>query len=115
MLVTMAARLSCWPSVATAWASRRFLKWFDEKDSRALELRLREAYEVNGQTAWSLYRKPSGIKIYLVSNLPEAEVVRMRMLPAKTLHQALNEAGEATPGYIMPHGARFLPVAVARP
>ncbi|HYE66357.1 MAG TPA: nickel-dependent lactate racemase, partial [Pyrinomonadaceae bacterium] len=34
-----------------------FLKWFEEVDSRALELRLRERYEVNGQTAWSLLTK----------------------------------------------------------
>src|SRR5205085_5808837 len=31
-----------------------FLKWFDAADSRALEARLRDSYEVNGQTAWSL-------------------------------------------------------------
>ena len=34
-----------------------FLKWFDARDSRELEGRLREAYEVNGQTAWSLLTK----------------------------------------------------------
>jgi len=87
----------------------QFLKWFDEKNAAALELRLREAYEVNGQTAWSLLLKAERYRIYLVSSLPEAEVVRMRMRPAKTLDSALNEAGEAVPGYIMPHGARFLP------
>src|SRR5207253_2748888 len=31
-----------------------FLKWFDSADSGALEIRLRNAYEVNGQTAWAL-------------------------------------------------------------
>ena len=93
----------------------QFLKWFDEKDAAALELRLREAYEVNGQTAWSLLSKAERYRIYLVSSLPEEEVVRMRMRPANSLQEALSEAGETAPGYIMPHGARFLPVAEARP
>src|SRR5205823_2159943 len=34
-----------------------FLKWFESADSRALESRLREHYEVNGQTAWALLTK----------------------------------------------------------
>ncbi|HEY6230466.1 MAG TPA: nickel-dependent lactate racemase, partial [Pyrinomonadaceae bacterium] len=87
----------------------QFLKWFDEKNAAALEQRLRQEFEVNGQTAWSLLSKAERYRIYLVSDLPEEAVVRMRMLAAKTLQHALNEAAEATPGYIMPHGARFLP------
>ena len=31
-----------------------FMKWFESEIRRALENRLREAYEVNGQTAWAL-------------------------------------------------------------
>jgi nickel-dependent lactate racemase len=93
----------------------QFLKWLDEKNAPALEQRLRQTYEVNGQTAWSLLSKAERYRIYLVSNLPEEQVVRMRMRPATTLQHALDEAGETAPGYIMPHGARFLPVAVARP
>ncbi len=34
-----------------------FLKWFDAADSRALEARLVNGYEVNGQTAWALLTK----------------------------------------------------------
>ena len=80
---TKAARLFCWPSVAMAWASPDFLKWFDEEDSRALEARLRDAYEVNGQTAWSLLTKAERYRIHLVSELPDEEVRRMRMTPAR--------------------------------
>jgi nickel-dependent lactate racemase len=86
-----------------------FLKWFDEKDSSALEDRLRNNYEVNGQTAWSLLAKAERYRVHLVSSLPKDEVVRMRMLPAGSLSDALPNADMKERGYIMPHGARFLP------
>jgi nickel-dependent lactate racemase len=86
-----------------------FLKWFGEKNSSDLEVRLRNDYEVNGQTAWSLLRKAERYRVHLVSTLPEDDVVRMRMLPAGSLSDALRNAGLKKRGYIMPHGARFLP------
>ena len=48
-----------------------FLKWFEEKDSRALEDRLRNSYEVNGQTAWSLLTKAERYKVILSLNCPK--------------------------------------------
>ncbi|HYY95731.1 MAG TPA: nickel-dependent lactate racemase, partial [Pyrinomonadaceae bacterium] len=66
-----------------------FLKWFDSSDSRALEARLRDAYEVNGQTAWSLLTKAERFRVHLVSGLPEDDVRLMRMNPARTLEEAL--------------------------
>ena len=87
-----------------------FLKWFDAADSRALEARLREAYEVNGQTAWSLLTKAERFRVQLVSNLPEEEVRRMRMEPARTLEEALTRIDADEPGYVLPRGAAFMPV-----
>ena len=85
-----------------------FLKWFEEEDSQALADRLRNGYEVNGQTAWSLLTKAERYRVYLVSDLPDEDVRRMRMIPAGSLNDALK--GKASiPGYVMPHGARFLP------
>lgn len=89
--------------------SSSFLKWFEERDSRALAARLRDSYEVNGQTAWSLLTKAERYRIQLVSDLPDAEVRHMRMIPARSLIEALDQIGDERPGYIMPHGARFLP------
>ena len=60
-----------------------FLKWFAEKDSRSLENRLRESYEVNGQTAWSLLTKAERYRVHLVSQLPDEDVRQMRMIPAR--------------------------------
>jgi hypothetical protein len=34
----------------------------------------------------------------------------MRLHPARTLEEALAAAGAASPGYVMPRGAAFMPV-----
>ena len=86
-----------------------FLKWFTPVNSRALEKRLRDGYEVNGQTAWALMSKAERYQVVLVSDLADEDVVRMRMSPARTLADALVHVGSATNGYIMPRGAAVLP------
>jgi lactate racemase len=89
-----------------------FLKWFTEaSDSCALENILRECYEVNGQTAWALLTKAERFRIYLVSSLPENDVRRMRMIPVRSIDEALGEISDNTSsGYILPHGAMYMPV-----
>jgi len=88
-----------------------FLKWFDAEDSHALAESLRERYEVNGQTAWALLTKTEAFKIYLVSDLPDEDARQMRMVPARSIDDALAQANaEAEAGYVLPHGASFLPV-----
>jgi len=88
-----------------------FLKWFESADSRALEARLRTAYEVNGQTAWALLTKTERFQVHLVSTLAEPEVKRMRMMPAHSLEEALASLSSDAKGYIMPRGAALLPLA----
>lgn len=89
-----------------------FLKWFTEKDSHALEVRLREAYEVNGQTAWSLMTKTERYRVHLISALPDEDVRRLRMAPAQTVAAVLAGLGSSVPGYILPRGAALLPVTI---
>jgi lactate racemase len=86
-----------------------FLKWFSAKNSSELEMRLRDQYEVNGQTAWALLSKAERFRILLVSQLPDEEVERMRMIPAGTLDEVLSEIDIKSDGYILPYGAMFLP------
>lgn len=86
-----------------------FLKWFDANDSADLGQLLRKAYEVNGQTAWSLLAKAERYRVHLVSKLPEAHVRRMRMTPWHSLDEALASLGKVEQGYIMPRGAVLLP------
>lgn len=85
-----------------------FLKWFDASDSRALEARLVNGYEVNGQTAWALLTKAERYRVCLVSELPNDDVKRMRMVPVRTISEALEHAGSGD-GFIMPRGAAVLP------
>jgi len=85
-----------------------FLKWFDAADSRALENKLRNGYEVNGQTAWSLMTKAERYRICLLSELRDEQVEKMRMVPVRSLEQGLDRAGGGD-GFIMPRGAAVLP------
>ncbi|HJU92523.1 MAG TPA: nickel-dependent lactate racemase [Pyrinomonadaceae bacterium] len=85
-----------------------FLKWFDATDSRALEARLVNGYEVNGQTAWALLTKAERYRVCLISELPNDDVKRMRMVPVRTISEAL-EGAESGNGFIMPRGAAILP------
>jgi lactate racemase len=84
-----------------------FLKWFDDEDSRALAARLVNGYEVNGKTAWALLTKAERFRVCLVSELPPDDVRRMRMVPIRTIDEALQAAGRD--GFIMPRGAAVLP------
>ena len=85
-----------------------FLKWFDETGSAALAARLVNGYEVNGQTAWALLTKAERYRVCLVSELPPEDVLRMRMVPVRTISEALEHAGSGD-GFIMPRGAAVLP------
>lgn len=87
-----------------------FLKWFDAGDSRAIEIRLREHYEVNGQTAWSLLTKAERFQVRLVSMLPEEQVRAMRLVPERNLDEALAHVSASAAGFIVPRGASILPV-----
>jgi nickel-dependent lactate racemase len=86
-----------------------FLKWFDSADSRALADRLRNEYEVNGQTAWALMVKAQRYRVCLVSELPDEQVEQMRMTPARSLAEALKGAGNRN-GFVLPRGAAVLPI-----
>jgi nickel-dependent lactate racemase len=91
-----------------------FLKWFDAEDSRALEARLRDSYEVNGQTAWSLLTKAERFRVQLVSALPDEDVRHMRMTPARSIDEALARVEAEDTGYVMPRGAALMPVVAPK-
>jgi nickel-dependent lactate racemase len=85
-----------------------FLKWFDARDARALAARLVNGYEVNGQTAWALLMKAERFRVCLCSELPANDVRQMRMVPVRTIDEAIEQAGSGN-GFIMPRGAAVLP------
>jgi nickel-dependent lactate racemase len=87
-----------------------FLKWFESADSRALETRLRTAYEVNGQTAWALLTKTERFRVHVVTKLADDDARRMRMIPVRSLEEAVATLSPDARGYIMPRGAALLPI-----
>jgi nickel-dependent lactate racemase len=86
-----------------------FMKWFESKDSRALEQRLRDAYEVNGQTAWALLTKTERFQVRIVTDLTNEQTRAMRMTKVHSLDEALSDMPANATGYIMPRGAALLP------
>jgi nickel-dependent lactate racemase len=86
-----------------------FMKWFESKDSRALGDRLRDSYEVNGQTAWSLLTKTERFRVQIVTELSEEQTRAMRMTKANSIDEALANISPNAKGYLMPRGAALLP------
>ncbi|HEY2867071.1 MAG TPA: nickel-dependent lactate racemase [Pyrinomonadaceae bacterium] len=83
-----------------------FLDWFDAQDSSALAQKLCEAYQVNGQTAWSLLKKAERFDIQLVSKLDKEMTLKMRL--SRTEPSAVQQMiDNASSGYIIPLGAKF--------
>ena len=86
-----------------------FMKWFEAKDSRALEMRLRDKYEVNGQTAWALLTKTERFRVHIITELSDELMRQMRMTKSRTVNEALANISQDATGYIMPRGAALLP------
>lgn len=88
------------------------LKWFEEENSSTLAERLRLGYEVNGQTAWALLTKAERYRVLILSTLPDEDVRQMRMTPIRSVDEGLTQLDPEAQGYILPHGAAWLPVAL---
>jgi nickel-dependent lactate racemase len=84
-----------------------FLSWMARRaDLGAFRARLRDQYEVYGQTAYALAAKLERFRVVLISALPEREVEAAGMAPASSLSRALEMArlwtGD-TPAWWVPH------------
>lgn len=87
-----------------------FSKWFESETALALETKLRNGYEVNGQTAWALLSKTERFRVHLITNLDQSMLRRLRIVPSASLDRALATVSPDASGYIMPRGAALLPV-----
>ena len=83
-----------------------FLDWFEAENSAQLAEKLCAAYQVNGQTAWSLLKKAERFNIKIVTSLSETETRLMRLQKARSLEEIRFE--KDAKGYILPFGAKFL-------
>ncbi len=91
-----------------------FYNWFRHKRLDEFEAALRERYEINGQTAYSLRAKARRFRIILVSRFPEHQVEEMGMMAAHSLDEALSKAERLLPpdwrALVMPEGGSVLPI-----
>jgi len=91
-----------------------FFNWFRHKRLDQFEAALREKYEINGQTAYSILQKAQRFRIILVSKLPGQQVEGMGMLPAGSIDEGLRMAERFLPAdwtaLVMPEGGSVLPV-----
>jgi lactate racemase len=85
-----------------------FLNWFEAESSAQLAENLCAAYQVNGQTAWSLLRKAERFNIQILTSLAENETRRMRLHKARSAEEILSALNKNKQGYILPFGAKFL-------
>ena len=91
-----------------------FFNWFRHKRLDEFEAALRNKYEINGQTAYSLLQKAQRFRIILVSQFPAQQVEEMGMIPAQTLDEAMTLSASMLPQewrcYLMPEAGSVLPV-----
>lgn len=78
-----------------------FIRWFDAENSVELAGMLCDAYQVNGQTAWSLLRKTERFDVRIITAMPDDLTSKMRMKKISTL----GELGTDGKGYLLPNGA----------
>lgn len=92
-----------------------FFSWFRHRQLESFESALREHYEINGQTAYSMLQKALRFKIILVSQFPSQQVREMGMLPASTLNEAMDMATGLLPekwrAFLMPEAGSVLPTS----
>ena len=84
-----------------------FLDLFDAENSSKLAERLCEAYQVNGQTAWSLLKKAERFDVRLISSLPADAAEKMRLTLMQSLARAVSRSKKEGRGYILPSGAKI--------
>lgn len=80
-----------------------FLEWFEAENSNALAELLCENYQVNGQTAWTLFRKAERFDVRVLTNLGEPELNKLRLKKMSDL-SSFNAKKE---GFILPFGAKY--------
>ncbi len=88
--------------------------WFEYENLAEMHANLVENYHIYGQTAYATRMKSSDTDILLYSQLDDAMVEKMGMIPIASLEGAecfIHEKhGKKFSGAILPHGAQILPV-----
>lgn len=83
-----------------------FIDWFDAENSEGIADRLCENYQVNGQTAWSLFKKSENFDIEMLTGLPVEQVRKMGLRKIDSFERSFESTRDSS-GYIIPFGAKF--------
>lgn len=90
-----------------------FLEWFTSGTSDGIAEELVRGYKVNGQTAWSLMKKAERFDVRILTDLPGPVVESMGMKKTDE-YEAARLVMSSESGWVLPFGARFLPVIGSR-
>jgi nickel-dependent lactate racemase len=90
------------------------LRWFKHPDRASHVAALRREFSVPGQTALALREHAERYRVYLRSELPAEVVASAGMVPIARLEDffaaVAGRYGDDVEGYVLPEGARYLPV-----
>ncbi len=94
--------------------SDSFFHWFDCPCPGKAEKSLRARFELNGFTALSIMNITRKSQVIMLSQLPEHTVLKMGMIPVKSMEEALQRTEAALPKnnpliYVMPYGSMTVP------
>jgi nickel-dependent lactate racemase len=102
---------------AAGAGQQELLRWFAHPDRTAHIAALRADFSVPGQTALALREHAARARIYLLSELPPETVRATGMIPIARVEDFLGEVtrrhGADALGYVLPEGARYLPLSAA--
>ncbi len=86
-------------------------------DNQARESALRQNYTIGGYMGYHTAVIAEDHDVLVLSSLPDEQVVKMGMIPIKSLQQGLqyikDKHGALPPAYFMPHGGSTLPFITA--
>lgn len=90
-----------------------FLDWLRFQDPAELEAKLKQKFQINGQTAYATLLKAKKATVLLLSELPDSVVRSMSLTPVHSMEEALARAyrilGESPTAYVIPYGGAVLP------
>ena len=90
--------------------SREFEKFLGYGDKSRIADEIAENYAVGGQTAWSLFDKAERFRLKLVTAFDHQALNQAGIERCNSIEEALASSKGSEKGFVMPHGAKYLPV-----
>jgi len=96
--------------------NEQFMEWFEHGSAEEMDSALRKNFVINGQTAMATREKTEAVKVFLLSSLPKAMVLKIGMIPVETLDEAVSEAekilgNDELDAFLLKHASSLMPIA----